>query len=291
MPIRHKRRAQRSHQGAAEWALILAFNDLVLAMEFFDTHCHLNTRYLNEDESPAEIIARARDNGVTRLTVIGCGPTMEETREAVAIADAFEGVYATVGLHPHESIHMTDTMLEELRALAAHPKVVAIGEMGLDYHYDHSPRDVQQAAFRAQLQLADDVGKPIVIHNRNSDEDCIKILNEHYEGRTARGVIHCFTSSEALATRAIELGFHLGFTGVITFKNAQNVRDILRNTPHDRVVVETDAPFLAPIPFRGKTNEPAYVRFTAETVASTLGLTIEETAALTTANARALYGV
>lgn len=259
-------------------------------MEFFDTHCHLNASYI-KDDSPEEIIARARANGVTRMTVIGCGPTIEETREAVQIAERFEGVYATVGLHPHRSSYMTDTMLDELRELAAHPKVVAIGEMGLDYHYDHSPREVQQAAFRAQLKLADEVGKPIVIHNRNSDEDCLKILNEHYQDRSARGVIHCFTSSEALATRALELGLHLGFTGVITFKNAEEVREVLRKTPHDRVVVETDAPFLAPIPFRGKTNEPAYVRHVAEMVATTLGLTIEETATLTTANARALYGV
>lgn len=258
-------------------------------MEFFDTHCHLNPRYLKEEA--VDVIERARANGVTRLTVIGCGPSIEDTREAVSIAESHDGVYATVGLHPHESSLWTTAMDAELRVLSQHPKVVAIGEMGLDYHYDHSPREVQRAAFRAQLALADEVGKPVVIHNRNSDEDCIDILREHYGQRQARGVIHCFTSSDALADCALALGFHLGFTGVITFKNAENVRAVLRRTPHDRVVIETDAPFLAPIPFRGKTNEPAYVRLVAETVASTLGLSIEEAAALTTANARTLYGV
>lgn len=260
-----------------------------MSLEFFDTHCHLNPRYLKE---PVEdILARAREAGVTRLTVIGCGPTIEETRESVAIAESHEGVYAAVGLHPHESKHLTDTMLSELRELAAHPKVVAIGEMGLDYHYDYSPREVQQAAFRAQLELARQVGKPVVIHNRESDEDCIQILNEHYGDGQAHGVIHCFTSSEALARRALELGFHIGFTGVVSFKNAESVRDVLRLTPPDRRVIETDAPFLAPVPFRGKTNEPAYVRHVAESIAKTLGVPLQDIAQQTTANARALYGV
>ena len=260
-----------------------------MPLEFFDTHCHLNPRYLKE---PVEdIIARAREAGVTRMTVIGCGPTIEETRESVAIAETHDGVYATVGLHPHESDHLTAKMIEELRELAAHPKVVVIGEMGLDYHYDHAPREKPQAAFRAQLQLAREVGKPVVIPTRESDEDCIQILNEHYGETPARGVIHCFTSSEALARRALELGFHIGFTGVVSFKNAEAVRDVLRITPADRMVIETDAPFLAPIPFRGKTNEPAYVRHVAESIAKTLGVDVEEIAARTTANARALYGV
>lgn len=260
-----------------------------MSFQLFDTHCHLSTRYLKEPV--ADVIARAKDAGVQYLTLIGCGPTIEETRESVEIAENFDGVYATVGLHPHESSHMTPQMIEELRALASHPKVVAIGEMGLDYHYDHSPREVQRDAFRAQLKLADEVNKPIVIHNRNSDEDCLSILNEHFQDRTAKGVIHCFTSSPELATRAIELGFHLGFTGVVSFKNAESVRDVLRFTPRDRIVIETDSPFLAPVPFRGKTNEPAYVKHIAQSIAETLDMSLEEVAELTTQNAKHLYGV
>lgn len=258
-------------------------------IELFDTHCHLNPRYLKEDVE--DVIERAHAAGVTRLTVIGCGPSIEETKESLRIAERFEGVYATIGLHPHESSEWNDTLAAQLEELASHPKVVAIGECGLDYHYDHSPREQQRDAFRAQLALAERVDKPVVIHNRSSDEDCIAILREHYKDRQARGVIHCFSSGQELADCALELGFHLGFTGIITFKNGENVREVLRNTPRDRIVIETDAPFLAPIPYRGKTNEPAYVRHVAEKIAEVHSLSFEEVAEQTTANARALYGV
>lgn len=259
-------------------------------VEFFDTHCHLEPRYLKDDKVE-DVVARANASGVTRLTVIGCGPTIEDTQRSVDIAERFDGVYATVGLHPHESRVWTDEMGEALTRMADHPKVVAIGECGLDFHYDNSPRDAQRAAFKAQLELADAVQKPVVIHNRSSDEDCIEILKAHYKDHAARGVIHCFSSSQELATCALGLGFHLGFTGIITFKNAENVRDVMRTTPLDRIVIETDAPFLAPIPYRGKTNEPAYVQHVAEKVAEVRSLSLEDVAALTTANARTLYGV
>lgn len=257
--------------------------------ELFDTHCHLNPRYLKEDVQ--NIVERARAAGVTQMTVIGCGPTIEETRESVAIAERFEGVFATIGLHPHESSAWTKSMAQELETLADHPKVVAIGECGLDYHYDHSPRNAQRAAFKAQLELADRVNLPVVIHNRSSDEDCIEILKTHYKNHQARGVIHCFSSSQELADCALNLGFHLGFTGIITFNNGENVREVLRKTPLDRIVVETDAPFLAPIPYRGKTNEPAYVQHVAQKIAEVHGMSFEDVAKQTTANARALYGV
>lgn len=258
-------------------------------VELFDTHCHLEPRYLKEDVQ--DVIARAKAAGVTRMTVIGCGPSIEDTQRSVDIAERFEGVYATVGLHPHESRVWSTDMRDALHQMAQHPKVVAIGECGLDFHYDNSPRDAQRAAFKAQLELADAVQKPVVIHNRSSDEDCIEILKSHYKNHNARGVIHCFSSSQELATCALELGFHLGFTGIITFKNAENVRDVLRNTPLDRIVIETDAPFLAPIPYRGKTNEPAYVQHVAQKIADVRGLSFEEVAQTTTANARTLYGV
>lgn len=257
-------------------------------MEFFDTHCHLSARYLKEDLGAT--IARARSAGVGRMTVIGCGPTIEETEESVAIAEQFDGVYASVGLHPHESDRWTSAMEARLETLAAHPKVVAIGEMGLDYHYDHSPRDQQQAAFRAQIALAKRTNKPVVIHNRESDEDCIAILREPASAGI-RGVIHCFTSSMALAECAMDLGLYVGFTGVVTFKNAENVREVMRAIRHDRIVIETDSPFLAPIPYRGKTNEPGFVPHVAAAVASTLGISLEDAARLTTENACRLYGV
>lgn len=258
-------------------------------IELFDTHCHLTERYLKEDV--ADVIERATSAGVTRMTVIGCGPTVEDTREAVAIAERFDKVYATVGLHPHESSNWSAAMRDALKDMAKHPKVVAIGECGLDYHYEHSPREAQREAFKAQLELADAVDKPVVIHNRSSDEDCIEILKAHYKDTPARGVIHCFSSSQELADCALELGFHLGFTGILTFNNGKNVRDVLRTVPMERVVIETDAPYLAPIPYRGKTNEPAYVRHVAEKIAEVREMRFEDVAAQTTANARALYGV
>lgn len=258
-------------------------------MEFFDSHCHLNREYLEED--PAAVIQRAHDADVRYLTLIGCGPTIEETRESVALAEQFENVYASVGQHPHEARRWDDTLEQQLRVLASHPKVVAIGECGLDYHYDNSPREQQRAAFRAQLQLADDVGKAVIIHNRSSDEDCIEILNEHYRDHAARGVIHCFSSSQALATCALELGFHLGFTGICTFKNAKDVQEVLRTTPIERIVIETDSPFLAPVPYRGKKNEPSYLPKVAEKVAELHGMSVADVAETTTANARALYGI
>lgn len=257
-------------------------------MEFFDTHCHLSERYLKDDLQAT--IDRARQQGVRRMTVIGCGPTIEETEESVAIAERFDGVYASVGLHPHESDKWTDAMADRLEVLAGHPKVVAIGEMGLDYHYDHSPRDKQAEAFRAQIALAKRTNKPVIIHNRESDEDCIRILQEA-DSAGIRGVIHCFTSSMALAECAIELGLYIGFTGVATFKNAENVREVMRVVPRDRIVIETDSPFLAPIPFRGKTNEPSFVPHVATAVATTLGIELAEAARLTTENACRLYGV
>lgn len=274
----------------ALFPFMFLFSSYELSMtEFFDTHCHLNPRYLKEDVE--DVIERATAAGVRRMTVIGCGPSLEETREAVAIAERFENVWATVGLHPHESSAWSPAMRDGLEELSKHPKVVAIGECGLDFHYDNSPREAQRAAFKAQLALADAVDMPVVIHNRSSDEDCIEILKAHYKDKRARGVIHCFSSSQALATCALELGFHLGFTGIITFNNAENVRDVLRSTPMNRVVIETDAPFLAPMPYRGKTNEPAYVRHVAEKIAEVRDMTLEAVAEQTTRNARTLYGV
>lgn len=256
--------------------------------EFFDTHCHLSARYLQTPVS--EAIATARSASVTRMTVIGCGPTIEDTLESVEIARAHDGVFASVGLHPHEAKLWTDEMGRQLEELAADPKVVAIGETGLDYFYDLSPRDAQEVAFRAQIEIAQRLNLPLIIHNRGSDEDCIRILNDTC-AQGMRGVVHCYTSGPELAQRAVALGFHIGFTGIISFKNAEDVREILRSVPLERLVIETDSPFLAPVPHRGKTNQPAFVPHVAEAMAKTLDLTVDEVAELTTRNALALYGI
>lgn len=252
----------------------------------FDTHCHVYpSTYADEVD---DVLQRARDAGVSPMVVIGAGGSMALCRAALEVAERHEDVYATVGVHPHEASAWSAEMAESLTALCAHPKVVAVGEMGLDYHYDYSPRAVQDAAFRAQIAIARAVDKPIVIHNRESDDDCIRVFEEERLEEVG-GVVHCFTSSWSLAKAALDRGFYIGFTGIVSFKNAEGVRDVLRQTPRDRIVVETDSPYLAPIPHRGRKNEPAYVRHVAEAVARTLDLSLEEVDALTTANAKRLY--
>lgn len=252
----------------------------------FDTHCHLD-----EHRFPGEldaVIERAKQAGVTRMTAIGAAGDLATARHAITLAERYDCIFASVGFHPHEAAEVTDATLAELADLARHPRVVAVGEAGLDYHYDYSPRDVQARVFVAQLELARAVAKPIVIHNRTSDEDCMRLLRENRASEVG-GVVHCFTSSWDLARLALDLGFYLGFTGIVSFKNGENVREILSKAPRDRIVVETDSPFLAPLPFRGQRNEPARVREVAGWVERALG---EEPGALTELlwnNAHALY--
>ena len=222
------------------------------------------------------------------MIVIGCGPTVGDCADAVAIARQHPGVFATVGLHPHEAKHWSDDYRAAIAELGRDPRVVAVGEMGLDYHYDHSPRDVQRAVFEQQIELAVELGKPIVIHNRESDDDCMSILRQG-RARLSGGVVHCFTSSWDLARVALDEGFCLGFTGIVSFRTGENVREVLKRTPLDRILIETDSPYLAPVPFRGRQNQPGYVRHVAEAVAATLGLSVEEVAELTTRNAERLF--
>ena len=251
-----------------------------------DSHCHVYpTTYGDEVD---EVLARARAAGVSPMVVIGAGGSMDLCRAALEVAERHEDVYATAGIHPHEASAWTPDLAVELAAICEHPKVVAVGEMGLDYHYDYSPREVQNATFRAQVEVARAVGKPIVIHNRESDEDCIRVFTEARLEEVG-GVVHCFTSSWALAKAALDRGFYIGFTGIVSFKNAEGVRDVLRKTPRDRIVIETDSPYLAPIPHRGRKNEPAFVRHVGEAVARALDLSVEEVDAMTTANAKRLY--
>jgi len=228
-----------------------------------DSHTHLYDPAYDADRD--EVLSRAREAGVTALVAVGCD--LETSRRAVESAAQNEMIYATVGVHPHEVRHITGTTLSELEALAAHPKVVGYGEIGLDYYYLHSPRETQQTQFRLQIALAKKLGLPIVIHTRDAKEDTLAILKEEEAG-SAGGVMHCFTGDLETALAAIELGFYISFSGVLTFANAKALRETAGRLPLDRLMIETDCPYLAPVPHRGKRNEPAYVRQTALALAA-----------------------
>ncbi len=255
-----------------------------------DTHTHLDDARYNDDRDA--MIARARESGVERLLTIGCD--LVTSQAAVSLAERYPSIFATVGVHPHEARHITDGWYAQLEQLAQHRKVLAYGEIGLDYHYDHSPREVQRARFREQIQLARALRLPIVIHTREAQDDTIGILREERAGELG-GVFHCFSGDPWLAKEALDLGFYLSFSGVVTFKNAAMLRDIVKWVPMDRILVETDCPYLAPVPYRGKRNEPAYVRFISEMVAeiksSTEQMTAEDVARITSANARTVFKI
>lgn len=246
---------------------------------YIDSHCHLDdARFADDLEA---VLDRAAAAGVTRILSIGTGDGPPEIDRAVRVAEKYEQVYASVGVHPHDAAKVTPQTLDDLRALASHQKVVAYGEIGLDYHYDFSPREVQREVFVAQLKLAADLKLPITIHTREAWEDTISILRENWTGE---GIMHCFTGDPAQAQEALDMGFHLSYGGVLTFKTAENVRESARMTPDDRLLIETDAPYLAPIPYRGKRNEPSMMVETARKLAEVRGTTPDRIAAITTAN-------
>jgi TatD DNase family protein len=240
-----------------------------------DSHCHLD---FAKEEDRAGIIARARGAGVKTLLTIST--KLEEFPTVRAIAESDPDIWCSVGVHPHEAA-VEPASTETLVALTHHPKVVGIGETGLDFYYEHSPRERQAEIFRAHIAAARDAQLPLIVHTRDADAETIAILAEE---RPPAGVIHCFSTGRALAERAIELGFYVSISGIATFKNAQNLRDIARDLPLERLLVETDAPYLAPVPMRGKTNEPAFVAYTAALVAELKGVTPEELARITTEN-------
>lgn len=256
---------------------------------FVDTHCHLDSHYFPEGADA--VLARARAAGVGGFVCIGVGEKMRGARDAIALAERVgSSIVATAGVHPHDASVMDDEVRAELAQLALHPRVVAVGEMGLDYHYDHSPRDVQQRVFAEQIALAKRVRKPIVLHTRAAAEDTLAILEA--EGvREVGGVVHCFSEDRAFAERALAMGLYLSFSGIVTFKTATSVHDVAAWAPLDRILVETDAPYLAPVPFRGKPCEPSHVVYTAKRVAELRGIPLEELAAATTANAAKLFAV
>jgi TatD DNase family protein len=244
-----------------------------------DSHCHLDDKRFADDLDA--VLDRAAAAGITRILTIGTGDGPPEIDRAVRLAERYPQIYASIGVHPHDAAKVTPQTYADLRALAGNPKVIAFGEIGLDYHYDFSPREVQREAFVEQLTLARDVNLPVTIHTREAWDDTMSILREHWSGP---GIMHCFTGDPAQAREALDLGFHLSYGGVLTFKTAENVRESARITPDERLLIETDAPYLAPIPHRGKRNEPAMMVETARKLAEVRESTTEAIAALTTAN-------
>ncbi|TCT01541.1 TatD family hydrolase [Aquabacter spiritensis] len=250
-----------------------------------DSHCHLDfPEFAPELDA---VVARARDAGVSHLVTIST--RVRRFDEIRAIAERFETVFCTVGTHPHQAAEEPDVTAEELVALSAHPKVVAIGEVGLDYHYDNSPRAAQAHGFRTHIAAARETGLPLVIHARAADDDVAAILEEESAKGAFPFVLHCFTGGADLARRAVALGGYVSFSGVLTFKTGDALRAIAADLPEERLLVETDAPFLAPVPHRGKCNEPAFVRETAKVLAAARGVSLDHIAARTSANFFTLF--
>ncbi|MCL5104114.1 MAG: TatD family hydrolase [Armatimonadetes bacterium] len=254
-------------------------------MYLIDTHAHLNDSKFASDLP--EVIARANEAGVGRIIV--CGYDLESSRAAVELASRFECVFATVGVHPHDSKSFDESTPQALVELSRRPKVLAIGETGLDFHYHFSPRSDQFAAFEAQIELAGNVGLPIVVHSRESNAEVLQVLRQHSENIQGC-VLHCFSGDEQFAREVLDEGFYIGIDGPITYKASEKLRRVVEMCPLDRLLIETDCPYLTPVPHRGKRNEPAYVRYVAEEVARIRGRVLEELAEATTRNARALFG-
>jgi TatD DNase family protein len=250
-----------------------------------DSHCHLDVPDLLS--RLPEVLAGAAAAGVGRMVSISTYVSRFETYRS--LAEAPDSVYFTVGTHPHNASAEPDIPAERIVELSTHPRCVAIGEAGLDYHYDKSPRDVQQQVFRTHIAASRDSGLPLVIHARNADEDMVRMLSEEMARGRFGAVLHCFSSGQRLAEVGVELGLHVSFSGILTFKNSEEIRRIAASVPRDRLLVETDAPYLAPAPHRGKTNEPAYVAHTARALADVIGVTEAEIAEITTTNFHNLF--
>src|ERR1700736_3164429 len=258
-------------------------------MELIDSHAHIDFPQFAEDRDA--MLARARAAGVTTLLAIGSGPGPEKLDAALPFAEQHDWIYATVGTHPHEAKDLTRQHLDRLSELAEHPKVIAWGEIGLDYFYDHSPREIQDRVFREQLVLALQARLPIVIHCRDAWADCMSVLEEVWRPTGLGGILHCFTSTLEDARRGIEMGFLISFAGNSTYPKTQNLRDVAKELPLEKILIETDSPSLAPQPWRGKRNEPAYVAEVAHTLATVRNLSPDEVAAATSENFRRFFGL
>lgn len=248
-----------------------------------DSHSHIYMdRYRNDRDA---VIARAVAAGVTQLLQVGC--YLEDSPVVVALSERVSGIYASVGVHPHAANTVTPQVVDALQVWTQHPKVLSWGEIGLDFYYDNSPREVQKAAFEAQLERAAQSDLPVVIHTRDAEPETLDILRRHPVARG--GHVHCFTGTPEMAEALLDLGFHLGFTGIVGFKSADNVREALRRVPLERLLIETDSPYLAPDPYRGKRNEPAFVVHVAEAIAGVKGTPVAEVVAHSSRNFYRLY--
>lgn len=253
-------------------------------MRLFDTHVHLLSEKFDEDRDA--LIARLPESGVAGM--IEVGTTVPDSVKAIRLSEKADYIYATIGVHPHEAAEAEPDYIEQLRALAANPKVVAIGEIGLDYHYDFSPRDVQRDLFARQLELARELGLPVAIHMREATQDTLAILKEH---NISRGVMHCFSGSAETAEICVDMGLHVSFTGSVTFKNARKVVEAAAAVPLERLMAETDCPYLSPEPVRGRRNDPSNVRYVIEKLAEIKGIAPEEMAQINISNAKGLYNI
>jgi TatD DNase family protein len=255
---------------------------------FVDSHAHLDGEQFDSDRD--EVIARARDAGVRTIVAIGNGDGPDQVDCGIRLAEKYDFVYATLGIHPHEARLANDAAYENMERLARHPKIIAWGEIGLDYFYDYSPRDVQKNVFRQQMELAGSANLPIVIHCRPSEgsddawRDCLSLMREHWSAKGLAGILHCFTGTWAQAKVALDMGFMISFAGNVTFTKAQQIRDAAMEVPMERMLIETDSPFLAPVPNRGKRNEPAFVRETARKLAELRGMSAQEIGVQTSRN-------
>jgi len=255
-----------------------------MSYQLIDTHAHLDFHQYDADRE--EVIARAREANVTRIITIGIDRQTSE--KAIEIAENHHNIYAAIGIHPHDANEATDEDIEVLKELIQHPKVVAIGEVGLDFYRNISPPDVQRRLFRMFLDWSSEYGKPLIIHTREAEDEILTILKERSKSGW-RGVFHCFPGDQKMAETVIEMGFLVSFTGNITFKNSRSLA-VARDVPMERLMVETDSPFLTPVPHRGKRNEPAFINFVAQKIAEVKDIPVQQVARITTANAQNLFG-
>ena len=251
---------------------------------YFDTHAHYCDKLFNEDRD--ELLLSMPDAGIS--LILNSGSSLRSSKHSLELADKYSFVYASVGIHPHDSKSMTDETVSELEILHSHPKAMAVGEIGLDYHYDFSPRDIQKKRFREQLELARRLKKPVIVHERESLNDTLDMIREY---KDLTGVLHCFSGSWETAKIVLDFGWYLSFTGVITFKNARRALEVLEKMPVDRIMLETDCPYLAPDPMRSKRNSSLFLPYIAEKVAQIRGISVDEVAESTTQNGKTFFGI
>lgn len=253
-------------------------------MELIDSHAHLDFRHFDKDRD--RVILRAKREGVS--TILNVGSDIESSRASVRLAGSRSGIWAAVGIHPHSAKDVDSEILREIERLASREKVLAIGEIGLDYHYDNSPRDIQKRVFRTQLRLARKLNLPVIIHSREADRDTLQILREE-QAQELGGIMHCFAGDWEMARKCLEMNFYLAFGGVVTFNSAEKTREVVARMPLEYLLLETDCPYLAPHPYRGKRNEPAYVKYVAEKISKIRNISQQKVAEVTSQNFRNLF--